>query len=139
MLPGQSRFDHCDAQDTCDGLSDSIERNTPAEVPEWCAVEPSTESAQRTLSLAHRLSYTSFAPAGFEPGVTPLGAFQPPAPQDAHLKAAQLHRFAGAPCLLWLRKSLAPCMMLVQAAFALLIKFLAWAAIRGYDRSGQPC
>ena len=50
---------------------------------------------QRTLALAHRLSYTSFAPPGFQPGITPLGNFRPPAPQDAQMRAAQLHQFAG--------------------------------------------
>lgn len=33
--------------------------------------------------------------AGFEPGVTPLGVFRPPAPQDYQMRAAQLHQFAG--------------------------------------------
>lgn len=46
------------------GLSDSIDRNTPAEVPERCGVPPSIAGVERTLALAHRLSYTSFAPPG---------------------------------------------------------------------------
>lgn len=77
------------------GLSDSIDRNTPAEVPERCGSPPSIAGVERTLALAHRLSYTSFAPPGFEPGVTPLGVFRPPAPQDGQMRAAQLHQFAA--------------------------------------------
>lgn len=128
-------------------LSDSIDRNTPAKVPERCSEAPSVAGVERILALAHRLSYTSFAPpgaflnlhmisatpghpapagthewqaasmhcalealhfkwpsidhckvvllAGFVPGVTPLGVFRPPAPQDGQMQAAQLHQFAG--------------------------------------------
>lgn len=51
-------------QEAATGLSDAIDRNTPAEVPCRCQVAPSIASVERTLSLAHRLSYTSFAPPG---------------------------------------------------------------------------
>lgn len=52
------------AQASATALSDSIDRNTPAEVPGRCQEAPSIVSVERTLSLAHRLSYTSFAPPG---------------------------------------------------------------------------
>lgn len=45
-------------------LSDSIDRNTPAKVPERCSEAPSVAGVERILALAHRLSYTSFAPPG---------------------------------------------------------------------------
>ncbi len=39
--------------------------------------------------------HVPFGLAGFEPGVTPLGVFRPPAPQDYQMRAAQLHQFAS--------------------------------------------
>ena len=45
------------------------------------------------LSYAHRLSYSSSAPLGFQPG-QPLYFFKPPAPQEAEMRASQLHAFA---------------------------------------------
>ena len=45
------------------------------------------------LSYAHRLSYSSSAPLGFQPG-QPLYFFKPPAPQEAEMRASQLHSFA---------------------------------------------
>ena len=136
---------HNGVQGAATALSDSIDRNTPAKVPDRCSEAPSVAGVERILALAHRLSYTSFAPpgacpgsarrdwgsgahcppgwdhyrqavtpcmgvevtahgserarfclAGFVPGVTPLGVFRPPAPQDGQMQAAQLHQFAGA-------------------------------------------
>jgi hypothetical protein len=52
------------AQGAATALSDSIDRNTPAEVPERCSEAPSVAGVERILALAHRLSYTSFAPPG---------------------------------------------------------------------------
>ena len=37
----------------------------------------------------------------YEPGVTQLGNFRPPAPQEWQMRSAQLHQFAGAPLRLW--------------------------------------
>ena len=51
-------------QGTATALSDSIDRNTPAKVPERCSEAPSVAGVERTLAMAHRLSYTSFAPPG---------------------------------------------------------------------------
>ncbi|KAL4458401.1 hypothetical protein ABPG75_013266 [Micractinium tetrahymenae] len=45
------------------------------------------------LSYAHRLSYSSAAPLGFQPG-QPLFFFKPPAPQEAEMRASQLHAFS---------------------------------------------
>lgn len=63
---GQHAHETCRlaAQASATALSDSIDRNTPAEVPGRCQEAPSIVSVERTLSLAHRLSYTSFAPPG---------------------------------------------------------------------------
>lgn len=45
---------------------------------------------------AHRPQSPRCPLPGFVPGVTPLGVFRPPAPQDGQMQAAQLHQFAGA-------------------------------------------
>lgn len=45
-------------------MANCIDRNTMATVPEYCKGESTIESVQKTLALAHRLSYTSFAPPG---------------------------------------------------------------------------
>lgn len=45
-------------------MANCIDRNTLTTLPEYCEREPSLESVQKTLALAHRLSYTSFAPPG---------------------------------------------------------------------------
>lgn len=148
-------------QSCASNLADSVDRNTPAEVPDYCRQPPSLKGISRTLALAHRLSYTSFAPPGcvpiqighhhlahlldplhmlpsvavlidfmagpiwcegevtkrrcwkrgsavtgdvtlacdaccsYEPGVTQLGNFRPPAPQEWQMRASQLHQFAG--------------------------------------------
>ena len=65
------------------------------EVPACCKVPPGAEAARRVLTYAHKLSYTTFAPVGFEPGKTPLGNFRPPAPQEWQMRMSQLHQFAG--------------------------------------------
>lgn len=83
-----------DSQAAAWDMATCIDRNTVANVPEHCDKKPTLESVQRTLALAHRLSYTSFAPAGFQPGVTQLHAFRPPAPQEWQMRSAQLHQFA---------------------------------------------
>lgn len=44
------------------------------------------------LSYAHRLSYSSSAPIGYQPG-QPLYFFKPPAPQEAEMRVSQLHAF----------------------------------------------
>ena len=56
---------------------------------------PGAESARGVVTYAHKLSYTTFAPLGFEAGLTPLGNFRPPAPQEWQMRVAQLHQFAG--------------------------------------------
>lgn len=83
-----------DSQAAAWGMASSIDRNTMASAPEYCRKEPTLDSIQRTLALAHRLSYTSFAPPGFQPGVTQLHAFRPPAPQEWQMRSAHLHQFA---------------------------------------------
>lgn len=45
------------------------------------------------LSYAHRLSYSSAAPLGYQPG-QPLYFFKPPAPQEAEMRVSQLHAFS---------------------------------------------
>jgi hypothetical protein len=47
---------------------------------------------QGLLSYAHRLSYSTSAPLGYQPG-QPLYFFKPPAPQEAEMRASQLHAF----------------------------------------------
>lgn len=55
---------HVGSQRSATDLADSVDRNTPAEVPDHCKQRPTLEGVTRTLALAHRLSYTSFAPPG---------------------------------------------------------------------------
>lgn len=50
-------------------------------------------SVRSLLSYAHRLSYSSCAPLGYQPG-QPLYFFKPPAPQEVEMRASQLHAFA---------------------------------------------
>lgn len=82
-------------QVSAERLSDVIEAHTPPPVPPFCIVPPSEAAAAAVITYAHKLSYTTFAPPGFEPGRTPLGNFRPPAPQEWQMRASQLHRFAG--------------------------------------------
>jgi hypothetical protein len=53
------------------------------------------DAARRIVTYSHKLSYTTFAPPGFEPGKTPLGNYRPPAPQEWQMRVSQLHQFAG--------------------------------------------
>ena len=55
---------HVVSQRSAADLADSVDRNTPADVPDHCKQRPTLEGVSRTLALAHRLSYTSFAPPG---------------------------------------------------------------------------
>ena len=48
-------------------------------------------SASDVVDYALRISYTTFAPAGYEPGA-PLYGIVPPAPQDEHFAASHLAR-----------------------------------------------
>ena len=48
-------------------------------------------SASDVVDYARRISYTTFAPAGYEPGA-PLYGIVPPAPQDEHFAASHLAR-----------------------------------------------
>ncbi len=82
-------------QDSADQLAACIQRNSVPDVPASCKVPPGAEAARRVLTYAHKLSYTTFAPPGFEPGKTALGNFRPPAPQEWQMRMSQLHRFAG--------------------------------------------
>tara|TARA_B110000977_G_scaffold63536_2_gene86370 strand:+ start:31758 stop:32492 length:735 start_codon:yes stop_codon:yes gene_type:complete len=50
--------------------------------------------ARDVVDYARRISYTTFAPAGYEPGAPLFGAV-PPAPQDEHFGASHLARHAS--------------------------------------------
>jgi len=82
-------------QESADQLAACIQRNSVPEVPACCRVPPGAEAARRVLTYAHKLSYTTFAPPGFEPGKTALGNFRPPVPQEWQMRMSQLHHFAG--------------------------------------------
>ena len=51
-------------------------------------------SASDVVDYARRISYTTFAPAGYAPG-GPLHGIVPPAPQDEHFAASHLARHAA--------------------------------------------
>ena len=51
-------------------------------------------TASDVVDYARRISYTTFAPAGYEPG-GPLHGIVPPAPQDEHFAASHLARHAA--------------------------------------------
>ena len=51
-------------------------------------------SAKDVVDYARRISYTTFAPIGYEPGA-PLFGIVPPAPQDEHFAASHLARHAA--------------------------------------------
>lgn len=73
-------------------LQAAVDRLTPP--PGYRPPAPGDEAAVRSLlSYAHRLSYSSAAPLGYQPG-QPLYFFKPPAPQEAEMRASQLHAFA---------------------------------------------
>ena len=46
------------------------------------------------MDYARRISYTTFAPAGYVPGA-PLCGIMPPAPQDEHFQASRLAAFTA--------------------------------------------
>lgn len=54
------------------------------------------EEAKDVITYAHKLSYTTFAPAGFVLGTTPLHLHKPPAPQEAQLRSCQAHELERA-------------------------------------------
>ena len=83
------------AQESGTALADCIDRQTPPEAPPYCKVAPSVEAARRIVLYAHKLSYTTFAPLGYESGRPLVGHFRPPAPQEGQMRSAQLHQFAG--------------------------------------------
>ena len=87
-----------DDQESGAALADCIDRQTPPEVPPYCKVAPGVEAARRIVSYAHKLSYTTFAPLGYEAGRPLGGHFRPPAPQEGQMRSAQLHQFAGEMC-----------------------------------------
>ena len=51
-------------------------------------------SAADVVEYARRISYTTFAPAGYQPGA-PLHGIMPPAPQDEHFAASHLAAHAA--------------------------------------------
>lgn len=80
------------AQAAIVALQAAVDRLTPP--PGYRPPAPSDEAAVRALlSYAHRLSYSSSAPLGYQPG-QPLYFFKAPAPQEADMRASQLHTFA---------------------------------------------
>ncbi len=76
-------------------LQTTIDRHTrPESDPPHTPAPIGAASARDIVTYAHKLSYTTFAPFGFVPGVTPLRNFRPPAPQEQQLRASALHGFA---------------------------------------------
>lgn len=55
----------------------------------------SAATAKEIITYAHKLCYTTFAPPGYEAGVTVLHNFRPPMPQEWQLRASQLHASSG--------------------------------------------
>ena len=51
-------------------------------------------TASDVVDYARRISYTTYAPAGYEPGA-PLHGIMPPAPQEEHFGASHLARHAA--------------------------------------------
>ncbi|KAK9840039.1 hypothetical protein WJX74_002397 [Apatococcus lobatus] len=78
---------------TADVLHESLQDNTLPDVPDYCCAPASKEFARDVVAYGRRLSFTTFAPLGWEQG-QPLGHFRPPAPQDHQLHASTLSRFA---------------------------------------------
>ncbi len=73
-------------------LQAAVDRLTPP--PGYRPPAPSDDASVRSLlAYSHRLSYSSSAPLGYQPG-QPLYFFKPPAPQEAEMRASQLHAFA---------------------------------------------
>lgn len=54
-------------------------------------------TAKDVITYAHKLCYTTFAPAGYEAGVTVLHNFRPPMPQEWQLRASQLYAHSSEP------------------------------------------
>ncbi|KAL4429587.1 hypothetical protein ABPG77_008636 [Micractinium sp. CCAP 211/92] len=74
-------------------LQSAVDRYTPPpgyQPPQSSGVDDAY--VHGLLSYAHRLSYSSSAPLGYQPG-QPLLFFRPPAPQEAEMRASQLHAF----------------------------------------------
>jgi hypothetical protein len=46
---------------------------------------------EELVGYAHKLSFTTSAPAGFVPGKDFLGLFKPPAPQEPQMQISTLH------------------------------------------------
>lgn len=73
-------------------LQAAVDRFTPP--PGYMPPVPGDQAFVRgLLSYAHRLSYSSSAPLGYQTG-QPLYFFKPPAPQEAEMRASQLHAFS---------------------------------------------
>lgn len=72
-------------------LQAAVDRFSP---PPGYKPPPAGDAAyvQGLLAYAHRLSYSTSAPLGYQPGQQ-LYFFKPPAPQEAEMRASQLHAF----------------------------------------------
>lgn len=72
-------------------LQSALDLHSLPDVPHYCKQELSLEAAMRAATYAHKLSYTTFAPA------TQLSQnlFRPPAPQEWDFRASVLHHLAG--------------------------------------------
>lgn len=84
-------------------LRDLLQKHTLPEVPDFCRGISSSEFVREAVAYAHKLCFTTFAPAGYPE--TPLRHFRPPAPQEWQMHASQLHAFASrCPCCNFLNK-----------------------------------
>ncbi|CAL8469268.1 g8809 [Coccomyxa elongata] len=82
-------------QATAARLQSLVDKNSLPDVPGYCSGPPSISLARDIITYAHKLCYTSFAPPGYQAGITDLRHFRPPMPQEWQLRASQLHHFAG--------------------------------------------
>ncbi|BDA44982.1 probable mediator of RNA polymerase II transcription subunit 4 at C-terminar half [Coccomyxa sp. Obi] len=82
-------------QATAACLQSLVDKHSLPDVPGYCTGPPSISLARDIITYAHKLCYTTFAPPGYQAGVTDLRHFRPPMPQEWQLRASQLHQFAG--------------------------------------------
>lgn len=93
-------------EDHIDSLQGAMDDYSPPDLPGGtaasAAIGPATsapadealERVRRTLRYAHRLSYSTHAPPGYQMGM-PLGPYKPPAPQEWQMRFSQLHEYAA--------------------------------------------
>lgn len=76
-------------------LQSLVDKHFLPDIPDYCSRPPDISSARDIITYAHKLCYTTFAPPGYQAGVTNLRHFRPPMPQEWQLRASQLHQYAG--------------------------------------------